>query len=174
MFRTRLLAVILVLPALLLSCSGKDGAMGPNGADGANGRDGNANVIAFEFGTRTTTTGHFTYTFPASPGFIDSSLVLGYSRVEGFASWYPVPGLGADARYMTRSLWYQSQGSPPQFTYLVNLSTPDGSADYDTSTTFTQFKIIIVPASVIIPITSRGLLSLSDYNAVAEYLNLSE
>ena len=76
MFRTRLLAVILLLSAFLFSCSGEDGATGPAGA--ADGTDGNANVIIFEYGTRTTTTGSFSYTFNASSRFVDSCLVLGY------------------------------------------------------------------------------------------------
>ena len=75
---------------------------------------------------------------------------------------------------MTRSYWYQTTASPSQYSYIVRLLTPSGAATYTTSTTFTKFKIILVPASVITPLTSRGLLNLSDYDAVAEYLNLSE
>jgi hypothetical protein len=173
MYRSRLLAVLLVLSALMFSCSGEDGATGPAGPAGA---DGNANVTVFQFGSVTTTTGNINYTLLVSQGLIDSSLVLGYYNpsTEAPTAWYPVPGLGSGGSYMTRSMWYQSSTDPSTYLYRVFLLTPSGSATYTASTTFTKFKIILVPASEIIPVTSRGLLDLSDYNAVREYLNLSE
>ena len=75
---------------------------------------------------------------------------------------------------MTRSMWFQTATAPSEYTYRVFLLTPSGSATYTTSTTFTKFKIILVPASEINSVTSRGMLNLSDYNAVADYLGLSE
>jgi len=173
MFRTRLLAAILLLSAFLFSCSGEDGATGPAGK---NGKDGNANVIVYTFGSSTTTSGSFAYQFSASAGLVDSSLVLGYFRPSGGyeTHWYPVPGLGVGGFYMTRCYWYRTTTDPSEYTYYVNLLTPSGSADYTTSTTFAVFRIVLVPASEIIPLTSRGLLDLSDYNAVREYLNLPE
>jgi hypothetical protein len=173
MFRLKLVVVILVLSALLFSCSGKDGATGPAGKTG---KDGNANVIVFQYGTATTTAGILTYVFNASQGLVDSCLVLGYANPSDQAAtaWYPVPGLGSNGNYMTRSFHYQTVVSPSEYSYIVRLLTPSGSANYTTSTTFTRFKIILAPASEINEITSRGLLDLSDYNAVAEYLNLSE
>lgn len=175
MFRVKIFAVILVLSALLFSCSGKDGATGPAGKNGTNGQDGNANVIVFEYGTRTTTSGMLSYSFTATQGLVDSSLVLGYYVNATFPDWwYPVPGLGTSGLFTTRSYWLADTGTPGQFKYWLNLLTPNGSSDYTTSTTFTKFKIILVPASLVIPVTSRGMLNLSDYNAVSEYLNLSE
>jgi hypothetical protein len=177
MFRTRLLAAILVLSAVLFSCSGKDGAAGPAGPAGVTGADGNAKVLMFQYGTRTTTTGVFGYAFNASRGLVDSSLVLGYYQEDGTyydTVWYAVPGLGPGAAFLTRFWILQTVTSPSTYSYMVQLRTQNGSATYLTSTTFAKFKIILVPASVITPLTSRGLLDLSDYNAVAEYLNLSE
>lgn len=170
MSRTKLLAWILVLAASLYSCSGKDGATGPRG------NDGNANVVIFEYPTRTTTTGTFNYLFNASQGLVDSSLVLGYYNPSSEAStaWYPVPGLGSGGAYMTRSFWWRTTADPSQYTYTVRLLTPSGSTTYTNSTTFTKFKIILVPASEIIPLTARGILDLSDYDAVREHLGLSE
>jgi len=173
MLRSRLLVAILLLSAFIFSCSGEDGATGPAGKNGA---DGNANVVVFQYDTRTTTTGNINYTFLASQGLVDSSLVLAYYNpsTEALTAWYPVPGLGSGANYMTRSMWYQTIADPSTYTYRVFLLTPSGSATYTTSTTFTKFKIILVPASAITPLTSRGLLNLSDYDAVKDYLNLSE
>ena len=168
--RAKLLALILVLAAALYSCSGKDGATGPRGGDG------NANVVVFEYPTRTTTTGSFNYLFNASQGLVDSSLVLAYCNpsTEAATAWYPIPGLGSGGSYMTRSFWWRTTPDPSQYTYAVRLLTPSGSATYTSSVTFTKFKIILAPASEIIPLTARGILDLSDYNAVREHLGLSE
>ena len=175
MLRSRLLVAILLLSAFLYSCAGEDGATGPAGPAGANGTDGNANVIIYTYGLKTTTTAEFAYTFNASQGLVDSSLVLGYFRPPGATThWYPVPGLGFGGSYMTRCYWSRTTTSPSVYTYYVNLLTPSGSAGYTTSTTFSVFRIILAPASIITPLTSRGLLDLSDYGAVAKYLNLSE
>jgi len=166
----KLLAVILVLAAALYSCSGEDGATGPRGEDG------NANVIILEYGTQTTTTGMFTYTFQASQGFVDSCLVLGYYNpsTEVPTAWYAVPGLGSMGAYMTRSYWYQISLDPSAYGYYVRLLTPSGSAAYTTSTTFTRFRIVLAPASEIQILSSSGMLDLSDYSAVADYFKLPE
>ncbi|MGD1047120.1 MAG: hypothetical protein ABR899_00030 [Candidatus Krumholzibacteriaceae bacterium] len=170
MTRVRLLGLLLVMAAFVYSCSGDTGPAGPAG------RKGNANVIVYQYGTQTTTTGNINYTFLASQGLVDSSMVLAYYNpsTEAATAWYPVPGLGSSGMYMTRSLWYQTIASPSTYSFRVFLLTPSGSATYLTSTTFTKFKIILVPASEINSVTSRGILNLSDYNAVADYLGLSE
>lgn len=169
MFRTRLLAVILVLSALLFSCSGEDGATGPAGPAGT---DGNANVTVFQFGSRASSaSGSFNYSFAATASLIDTSIILGYYMESGWPNWYIVPGLGPGAEYATRSYWRYSTNTCQ---YYVQLSTAAGTSDYTTATTFTAFKIFVVPASVITPLTSRGLLDLSDYNAVRDYLKLSD
>ena len=179
MFRTRLLGVCLIPAALIVSCTGKDGPMGPagtNGTNGINGTNGNANVMTFEFGSRTTTTGNIDYTFNASQGFVDSSLVLAYYNPsnEAATAWYPVPGLGSTGAYMTRGMYYQTVASPSTYVYRFFVLTPSGSAAYTTSLTLTKFKIILAPASIITPLTSPGRLDLSDYGAVTRYLNLPE
>jgi hypothetical protein len=174
MYRSRLLAVLLVLSALMFSCSGEDGATGPAGppgADGTDGTDGNANVIVFHFGSRTST-GTIYYPFDITQAVMEQSLVLGYYNPEAIGdttTYYPVPGLGPWANYMTRCYTYRS--SDTQYTYQLSLMTPNGGSNYTTSTVISRFKLIVCPASVI---NSRGLLDLSDYNAVREYLKLPE
>ena len=172
MFRRMLLAAVLVLSAFLFSCAGEDGATGPAGKAG---EDGNANVVIYEYGTQTTTTGTLIYDFAATQGFVDSCLALGYYQEAGQGTnWYPIPGLGPVNSYMTRSYLTLTDPDPGAYTYYVRLVVPNGSAYYLASTTFTRLKLILVPASVIIPVTSRGLLNLSDYDSVADYLELSE
>ncbi len=169
MLRSRLLVAILLLSAFLFSCAGEDGATGPAGAKGA---DGNANVIVFTYGTRTGT-GMIQYSVSAAPELVDTSIVIGFYAPSNYPTfWYPVPGLGPINAYSTRNLI--APAGTTAFTYEVQIRTPDGTASYPTAVTFTKFKIFIVPASVVIPVTSRGLLDLSDYNAVRDFLKLPE
>lgn len=172
MLRSRLLVAILLLTAFLFSCSGEDGATGPTGPKGTDGTDGNANVVMYEFGTQTTTTGMLLYQFEATQGFADSCMYFGYYKTSvGSNTWYPIPGIGPDAAYESRSYIQQSNATAQRYyVKLVNMA----GLDYTASTTFAVMKLYIVPPSVIIPITSRGLLNVSDYNAVRDYLNLSE
>jgi len=164
------LASVLLLLGSLLSCSGEDGATGPRGADG------NANVVVFEYGTRTTTSGNINYEFPASQGLVDSSLVLAYYNpsTEAATAWYPVPGLGSGGAYMTRGMWFQTSIDPSTYWYRAFLLTPSGSATYTSSVTWTKFKIILVPASEIIPLASVGLIDVNDYRSVRDYFGLAE
>jgi hypothetical protein len=174
MLRSRLLVAILLLSALFFSCSGKDGATGPagkNGTNGTDGTDGNANVIVYHFGSRTST-GTIYYPFDITQEIMEQSLVLGYYNPEAIGdttTYYPIPGLGPWANYMTRCYTYRT--STTQYTYQLSLMTPNGAGSYTTSTVLSRFKLLIVPASLV---TSRGSLDLSDYNAVRNYLNLSE
>ncbi len=177
--RPKVLSAILMLPVLLLSCTGKDGAMGPAGPagnDGVNGTNGNATVITYQFGSRTTTTGNIDYPFSATQQLVDSSLILAYYNpsTEASTAWYPVPGLGSGGMYMTRGMWYQTSASPSSYLYRVFLLTPSGSGPYTSSVTLTKLKIIIAPASIITVLASAGSLNLSDYGAVARYLNVRE
>ncbi len=168
MFRTRLLAVILVLAAFMFSCSGEDGAIGPAGPAGA---DGNANVVSYQFASQTTTTGTIIYEFAATQGFVDSCLILGYFKTTaGSVTWYPIPGVGPNALYETRSYCQQANATTQR--YYVKLVDMSGAA-YMASTTFAVMKLFLVPPSSITIMTSRGV-NLFDYNAVKNYLNLPE
>ena len=73
--------VLYVLVALVCAIAlvGCEGERGPRGIVGVDGQDGNANVVMFEFGSRTTV-GRITYQFAASRGLVDSSLVLAYAN----------------------------------------------------------------------------------------------
>jgi hypothetical protein len=169
MFRSRLFVVLLALSAFMFSCSGKDGATGPAGPAG---KDGNANVIVFDFPSQTTATGTVYYDFPATEALVDSSVVLAYFQSPLVSnSWYPVPGVGPNASFQTRSYWYPLNAATQR--YYLKLVTMAGDA-YTTSTTISRMRIYLVPASTLVTITSRGLLDVSDFNAVREYFNLPE
>ncbi len=167
MYRSRLLASLLVLSALMFSCSGEDGATGPAGANG------NANVMVFHYGSRTSA-GSLYYTFAVDQEVMEQSLVLGYYNPEAIGdttTYYPVPGLGPYANYQTRCYTYISGHDPDQYTYQLLLMNPNGVGSYTTSTVISRLRLIVCPASVI---NSRGSIDLTDYNAVREYLNVNE
>jgi hypothetical protein len=172
--RARLLVLLLVAVAALSSCSGKEGPTGPrgpaglDGANGTDGVDGNANVVVYTFGAVTFAPA-YDYYFTATPGRVDSSLVLAYYQPSNFPTyWYAAPGAGPSGTYLTRSLWGPS-GTAGTFFYEVLLTTSTG-AQYTTPTTWNRFKIYLVPASTIIP----SSVNRADYHAVTKYLNLSE
>lgn len=163
-------ALCLVFVAALYSCAGDDGATGPTGPEG------NANVMLFEFGSRTVSTS-IMYPFEVPAELFKNSLVLAYYNPEVLTdttAYYPVPGLGPYSNYMTRSYYWTVSSDADQQYYLVELKVPGGTTNYTTPTVFRKFKIFVIPASAITVATSRGLLDLSDYHAVVDYLKLSE
>jgi hypothetical protein len=169
--RTLQVSLVLLFVIALVGCEGDQGPAGPAGPQGLPGSDGNATVIMYEFGSQSTSTGNLGYNFPASAGLIDSSLVLAYFK-DGAGPqdlWYPVPGLGPNNDYMVRSFIDQVG---LEHRYQVRLRTPDGSADYTNSVTFSEFRIILAPASEIIQLTTLQLLDLSDYRAVRKHFDL--
>jgi hypothetical protein len=163
----RVLAVLLCIIALV-GCEGEKGPTGPAGEDG------NANVIIYDYGTRTTTSGDFAYSFEATAGMIDSSLVLAYAKDADTPAdlWYPVPGLGPNNWYMIRS--FIDQTSSALHSYEVRLRTPDGASAYTSEVTFSRFRIVLAPASEIIPLTAVGTLDVTDYGAVREHFGLAD
>ena len=173
----KLVVLCLLLSFSLFSCSGEDGAtgpVGPAGLDGEDGENGNAEVIMYEFGTQTTTSGMFTYNMAVSQELVDSSLILVYTKPSsaGDSAWYPSPGIGDSGYYNTR--WYIFQTNPNPSTYLLNIKllVTGESTVYTASTTFDEVRIFIVPASEIIVAAESGELDLNDHDAVVRYLKL--
>lgn len=163
MSRAKQLCFTILLAATFASCKGDTGPAG------------NANVTVYNFGTQTTITGTFTYIVNVDQATVDNSLILVYYNPsnEAATAWYQVPGLGSVGAYQTRYFIFQTSASPSQYTTTIRLLTPDGSATYTTSTTFTKAKIILAPASDIVPMVTSGRLDLSNYEAVRAYLGLA-
>jgi hypothetical protein len=180
-----LVFLLILCMAAIVGCEGEVGPEGPigpqgetgeDGQDGQDGQDGNANVIMFEFGSRTSSDGAINYLFEATQAQVDVSLVLGYYNVSSFKEtvWYPVPGLGEAGDYITRSYWFQSEVSPGDYVYWVEFENPDGSGQYTLNVTLDKFRIILVPASTFMKVTASGSLDLNDYHSVKEYFGLPE
>ncbi len=151
----------------MYSCKGSDGPTGPTG---------NANIRMYLFDSVTTTTGYFQYTIDdsLSRGFVDSCLILAFYHPSNHQPemWYPVPGLGPEATYMTR--WYISISGGSRYMFTVELENPSGSGAYTGSATFTKFKLIFAPASVILPMVKIGQVKTDNYYSVVKALGMQD
>ena len=151
--------------------AGPTGATGATGAVGPQGVSGNANVVLYEYGSKTFTSSVSYLLTNMSKGRIDSSIVLVYTNpsLGSATSWYPVPGGGVNGAYETRDYWYQSTVSPSAYTVAVRTLNFDGTLE-TTSKTFTKCRIYVVKASTLLPGTKKGEIDLNDQDAVYEYL----
>ena len=157
-----------------IGATGPTGATGSTGPQGPAGVAGNANVIQYTYQSVTFTNSK-DYLMPnMTQGRIDSSLILAYYMPSGSPAWYPVPGVGINRLYNTRSYVYPAGGN--SFYLQVNISTLDNSASYGKPVTFTKFRIIVASASSIIPVGRQGQspLDITDYESVRKYYNLPE
>ena len=152
--------------------AGPTGPQGPNGTPGATGPTGNANVQQYTFGSRIVGGGSIaTYSLPFTQTALNlSTIILFHENSTLTDYWYPTPGFGKDAVYITRAQYYISGAN---LTVQVNLLTPGGTS-YPTSTDFSRFRVIIIPSSSNVTLAKTGGLNLNDYNAVRKHFNLPE
>lgn len=143
---------------------------------GDKGADGNANIICYNFGPQTTTTGNLTYTITdIDQETIDSSLILVYytPSIETASSWYPCPGISTTAAYETR--YFLTEVDENYIAMVgVKLHNVGSTALYTSSVTFSRLKVIIAPASSIINPSVKKQPDFSDYNQVREYFGLQD
>ena len=155
-----------------VGATGPQGPIGVTGPAGPTGPTGNANVRQFTFGQRTVGGGSAaTYSMPLTQADLDSSTIVLFHEISSLPDyWYPTPGFGNSAIYITRAQYYISGAN---LTVQINLLTPAGAA-YPTSLSFTRFRVIIIPASSNVTLAKTGGLNLNDYNAVRKHFNLPE
>lgn len=161
--------------SLLFITSCKKEVEGPQGPKGDTG---NANVMAFNYSSRTFT-GSTNYTIPnISQEVMDKSVVLAYYNPanETPTAWYPVPGLGSGSNYDTRFIVYKEEASSPDYIFALRLVNPSTNAAYASEVTFTKFKILIIPASsstnVLMPLEHQP--DYNDYHAVRAFYGLED
>ena len=167
-------ALLFLCVLFLVSCKGPAGDVGPqgdpgpkgdpgaNGAAGpagAQGPQGNANVIQLTFGSRTHSGSELSYTLTGiSSAVINQSAFFTYvNTANNF--WYSLPGTTATGSREYRT--YVSRTTPTLY-----ISRVAGTG----SDTFTQTRVIIIPASVLN--NARLQVDFSDYHAVAEHFGL--
>ena len=152
---------------------GPTGPIGATGPTGPQGPTGNANVQQYTFGQRSIGGGSTaTYSgIPLTQAQLDSSTIVLFHENSGFVNaWYPTPGFGFNAAYITRAQYYIVGAD---LTVIVSLLTPAG-ASFPTTIDFSRFRVIIIPSSNNVNLAKAGGLNLNDYNAVRKHLNLPE
>jgi hypothetical protein len=156
---------------------GVKGDKGDKGDQGPQGVQGNANVILYDYGSRTFA-GLTTYTLSnISSGRIDSSFTVAYYNpsLEVATAWYPIPGLGNSGFFETRCFLYQTRTSPSTYSFEVRLTLPGGSGSYSTSVTWTKTRIFLIKASQELPGGRRKPLpDYNNYHQVCRYYGVRE
>jgi hypothetical protein len=153
--------------------TGPQGPAGTPGATGPQGPTGNANVRQYTFGQRSIGGGSFaTYSsMPLTQAELDSSTIAMFHEISTLPNvWYPSPGLGNAASYMTRANLSILAASLYIELYAL---TPAGGA-LATTLSFSRFRVIIIPSSSNVTLAKTSGLNLNDYNAVRKFYNLPE
>jgi len=187
MKQAKFIMLAFFLAAFFCSCT-KEGPQGPAGAQGEQGPQGpqgdkgdpgpqgvpgNANVVLYNFPSRTFTT-LTSYQIPIDPGKVDSSIVLAYYNpsTEVATAWYPIPGLGNSGFFQTRSFIYQTTTSPSVYSMVVRLVNANGTGDYGTQVTWTKTRIFFIQATQLSTGRKMPPPDVKDYYAVCRYYGI--
>lgn len=184
MKNVKFMMLLLIVATSFCNCSkeGPQGATGPQGTQGPKGDKGdagplgvpgNANVLLFNFGSRTFTSST-DYSLKISAGMVDSSIVVAYYNpsTEVATAWYPIPGLGNSGLFESRSFIYQTSTSPSTYSFSVRLLNPNGTGTYGSSVTWTKTRIFFIKASEIMTGRKTPLPDFTDYYAVCRYFEI--
>jgi hypothetical protein len=166
MEKLKLMAIVLLIGIIAVSCKKETGPAGPAGT---NGNDGNANVTMYVYGTQsfTSVNGYIASFTPTglTASMIETSMMLSYYKPGANYPWYTVGGLGANLAYQTRMLMYTDPISID-----IRLNNPDGTAYTGIDQTWDSVRIFVVPASVI-KIAGKQNIDLKDYASAKNYLS---
>jgi hypothetical protein len=166
MKKLKLLAMVLLIGIVVVSCKKETGPAGPAGT---NGKDGNANVTMYVYGAQTFTSanGYIASFTPAglSTSMIETSMMISYYKPTGPYPWYTVGGIGSNYEYQTRMLTYTG---PTRID--IRLNNPDGTAYTGIDQAWDSVRIFVVPASVI-KIANKQKVDLNDYATAKNYLS---
>jgi len=104
----------------------------------------NADVYLFEFENQTFTT-ILSLVMNISKAIIDSSVIFVFYHpsTEGVGAWYPCPGAGTSATYITHFYMSQTQVDPSQYTLTIRTRKWDGTLHTPTKT-FDKIRIYAV------------------------------
>lgn len=158
---TKLLCVLFVV--LTISCS-KDSDV--NTGTGAT-------VYNFETDfTLSSVTQIKEFILPISKSAVDSSLILGFYKDNncGTSFWYQSTGLGCAGSYQVRSYMSNSTSNTLHYFQLYDI---DGSSYNGSSILFTQYKVIVIPASSIVNGRKKDPKTMT-YEEVCKAYNIKE
>lgn len=166
MKNVKLIAIVLMLGIMAVSCKKEKGPVGPAGPAGQAGVNGNANVTVYGYGSHTFTSGSpWSYYYPdgLTGGMIDSStIMMYYSQYPG--EWNVANGFGPGADYA--NIVYTSDGPPASVNvYLQNV---DGGSYSGGDVTWDSVRIFVIPANIF-KSTPAGKVDFNDYQSVKSY-----
>ncbi len=179
-----LLSMILVFSFSQCSKEGPAGPAGPQGEQGQQGDrgpqgvPGNANVLLYNYDSRTFR-GVINYELSGiSQGRVDSSIILAYYNPvpEVTTAWYAVPGMGPSADYQTRYFFYRIGTDPSTYRLAIHLEQPDGAgANYTAEVTWRKMRIFFIKASDVVTGGRKSTPpDYSNYHEVCAYFGISE
>ena len=169
MKKLKLIAMLLLIGAVAISCKNEAGPAGPAGANGTNGTNGNANVKVYGYGSTTlnATNAYYAHFNPTglTAGKIDSSLIVSY-YMAGSGQWNMANGLGPSGMYST----IQYTDPIPPATINIYLRNGDGTGYSGADITWDSVRIFVIPASIL-KSTPAGKLDYRDYHEVSSYFS---
>jgi hypothetical protein len=144
----KLLAMMLFIGIIAVSCKKEEGPVGPQGPAGTNGTDGNANVTLYRFGTQSFTSTNY-YRVDIAPAgltktMFNTSVLMSYYFDPAGGSWYPVGQVGANSDYTTRQFFYDISDTVG---WALNVRNTDGAAYTGTDVTWDSLKLFVIPAN---------------------------
>jgi hypothetical protein len=164
----KLLAIIVFIGIVAVSCKKEEGPMGPAGPTGTNGTNGNANVTVYGFGPKTFTTTSFEHNWilPVSGGMADSSMIMPYYFQYDY--WYPVGSVGYAGSFSSR--FYLS---PETISTLLfaQVRDADGSTYSGADVIWDSIRVFVIPANIL-KSTPAGKVNFKDYQSVSSYYDV--
>jgi hypothetical protein len=165
MKKLKLLAMILCLAIVAVSCKKEEGPQGPAGPSGTNGTNGNANVTVYGFGAQTFTSTAPTVAIilPISGTRVDSCLILPYYHYTSW--WYQFGEIGYGSAYQSRYYIYPSDSTS---TLLLQIYDLDGTVYTGADLTVDSIRVFVIPANIFRS-TPTGKVDYNDYQSVSSY-----
>jgi len=170
----KLVAMVLFIGIIAVSCKKEEGPAGPQGPAGTNGTDGNANVTLYRFGTQSFTSTNY-YRVDIAPigltqTLFNSSVLMSYYFDPAGGSWYPVGQIGANSNYTTRQFFYSYADS---VSWALNIKNTDGTTYTGVDVTWDSLKLYVIPANIFKNAKADNL-NFNDYNQIKTYFSESK
>ena len=166
MKKVKMLAILLMIGIIAVSCKKEEGPQGPTGPAGPAGANGNANVTIYGFpgDTLTTTFTALNFYLPITPGMADSSMILPYYFTNSF--WYLAGGLGYGGNYLTR---FGIEIAVTTTTRVfIGVFDPDATPYSGMDIIWDSIKIVVIPANIFKK-TPIDKVDFKDYQSVKSY-----
>jgi hypothetical protein len=157
----KLIAILLMLGIIAVSCKKEAGPAGTNGTNG------NANVKVYGYGPTTFNASNFYFAYfsPAglTGGMFDSSMIISYYST-GSGSWNVANGMEPLGNY--NSIQLTNAGPPANLSFY--LRNADGSNYIGADVTWDSLRIFVIPATSF-RMAQKNHLDFQNYSAVRTF-----